>query len=139
MILQFDENGSLVGSITSEGYPARQETLDLALTTAAYVEDVPPFEPRYWHRAEDGLKVRPRLDLTTRETTESGSKLFILEGVPAGGIVRVVGPDSGELEADGEAVELLFQQPGGYRVTVSADPYQPQEFDVRVEAANGTA
>lgn len=139
MILQFDENGSLIGSITSEGYPARQETIDLALSTAAHVEDVPPFEPRYWHRTEEGLKIRPRLDLTTREEMEGDSKLFIIEGIPAGAVVRVVGSDSGELEADGEAVELLFQQPGGYRVIVSAAPYQPQEFDVRVEAANGTA
>ncbi|WP_262027157.1 hypothetical protein [Microvirga sp. Mcv34] len=139
MILQFDENGSLIGSITSVGYPAPQETLDLALTTAASVEDVPPFEPRYWHRTGEGLRIRPRLDLTTREKSESGGKLFVIEGIPAGAMVRVTGPDSGELEADGEAVELLFQQPGGYRVTVMAEPYQPQEFDVRAEAAHGTA
>lgn len=139
MILLFDASGNLTGSVTSEGYPARPEALEIAKGQAAYVEDVPPFEPRYWHRTGEGLRIRPALDLTTRERAEGGGRLFIIEGVPAGGVVRVVGPDSGELEADGEAVELLFQQPGTYRVTVSAMPYQPQEFDVTVEAGNGAA
>jgi hypothetical protein len=139
LILLFDENGNLTGSVTSEGYPARPEALDLARARVAYAEDVPPFEPRYWYRSEDGLKTRPGLDLTTREKSEGGGRLFIIEGIPAGGTVRVVGPDNGEIEADGEAVELLFQEPGTYRVIVSAMPYQPQEFDVTVEAAHGTA
>lgn len=139
MILQFDEHGSLIGSITSEGYPARQEALEIARSTAAFVEDVPPFEPRYWHMTEDGLQIRPRLEIMVSETKEGGSLLFTLDGIPAGALVRVTGPDSGEIEADGEAVELLFQQPGAYRVSVVSPPYQPEEYDVRLEAANGAA
>lgn len=139
MILLFDENGSLTGSVTSEGYPARPEALALAKGQAAFAEDVPPFEPRYWYRTADGIKIRPRLDITTTETVEGGQKVLAINGVPVGGSVRVIGPVEGEIESDGEAVEIVFPQHGAYRVIVSADPYQPQEFDVIVEASNGTA
>lgn len=139
MILLFDDNGSMIGSVTSESYPASPEALELARGQAAYVEDVPPFDPRYWYHDSEGLKIRPRLDIATSEAVEDGQRVLVITGVPAGGIVRVVGAIEGDIESDGEAVEIVFPQPGQYRVIVTAMAYQPQEFDIAVEAADGTA
>lgn len=140
MILFFDADGRLTGSL-AEGYPAPAGVLERVRGNGAQLVDVPPFEPRFWYLANGALTIRPRLDLTSTTSVEAdGREVLTITGVPTGGTVAINGPVEGQVTSDGEAVEIVFPQPGQYRAIVSADPYQPAEFNVTVkDMANGAA
>lgn len=76
-----------------------------------------------WYDSLAGL-VKPRAPM---DIHVDGTRL---SGIPAGALIRL--EDSSHV-ADGSDVELSFEHPGRYRVTVTLPPFLPFEADIDYE------
>lgn len=75
---------------------------------------------------------RPQLQAVVSSNTAraDSSDLVLIDGVPAGAAVQVVGPAGGSGVADGGRLSFTFALPGTYRIACTFFPYQDWEVSI---------
>jgi len=117
----YDERGIFIAELA---FPSRDDAeLTGKLMGAAGVLEGDHDAATQWYDQLGGeVKQRVPMDVHVDGTR--------LSGVPAGATIRV--EDSSHV-ADGSDVELSFEHPGRYRVTVALPPFLPFEADIDYE------
>jgi hypothetical protein len=132
-----DAEGNCLGEHSS-AYPAPPEILNRlrvdAMPPIVRVVDVPPLTHEFFVIPEgsDIPVARPLLELNVSNTTMPAGETHpvVLEGVPEGSKVTIVGPYQGEFVADGSPLALTFLEEGEHEIRVNTPGFRPHKIVV---------
>lgn len=114
----YDEHGVFIAELA---FPSRDdaERTGKLMGVTGVIEGDHDASTQWYDRSSGAVKERAPMNIQVDGTR--------LSGVPAGAIVHLEGSSH---VADGTDIELSFDRPGRYRITVTLPPFLPFEADI---------